>query len=176
MAVEPDAVRRGSVVLVRVRADKARPAVVFRSDLLAELPYATVLPITSELRADASMRVDIEASPETGLRVASQVMVDWPQTIRLTEMGQVVGRVDMEAMRAVTAPVGHRAGHRRHGQTSPPHLIVRHPAGKPASHRRLEFLCHPKRHLLAGGDLYRSTRGRVAAHPRAVFDFKDGRP
>jgi hypothetical protein len=46
-----------------------------------------VLTITSELRADASMRVDIEASPETGLRVASQVMVDWPQTIRLTEMG-----------------------------------------------------------------------------------------
>ncbi len=29
-------------------------------------------------------------------------MVDWPQTIRLTEMGQVIGRVDMEAMRAVT--------------------------------------------------------------------------
>jgi mRNA interferase MazF len=102
VAVEPDAIRRGSVVLVRVRGDKARPAVVVRSDLLAELPYATVLPITSELRADASMRLDIEASPETGLRVASQVMVDWPQTIRLTEMGQVIGRVDMEAMRAVT--------------------------------------------------------------------------
>jgi hypothetical protein len=36
------------------------------------------------------------------LRVASQVMVDWPQTIRLTEMGQVIEEVDMEAMRAVT--------------------------------------------------------------------------
>lgn len=102
MAVEPDAIRRGSVVLVRVRGDKARPAVVVRSDLLAALPYATVLPITSELRADASMRVDIEASPETGLRVASQAMVDWPQTIRLTEMGQVIGRADMETMRSVT--------------------------------------------------------------------------
>jgi hypothetical protein len=29
-------------------------------------------------------------------------MVDWPQTIRVTEMGQVIGGVDTEAMRAVT--------------------------------------------------------------------------
>lgn len=89
-------------MLVRVHGDKARPAVVVRSDLLAELPYATVLPITSELRTNASMRLDVAASPDTGLRVASQVMVDWPQTVRLTDMGQVVGRLDMEAMRAVT--------------------------------------------------------------------------
>ena len=102
MAVEPDAIRRGAVVLVRVHGDKARPAVVVRSDLLAELPYATVLPITSELRADASMRLDIEAGPETGLRVASQVMADWPQTVRLTDMGEVIGRAGMETMRAVT--------------------------------------------------------------------------
>jgi mRNA interferase MazF len=102
VAVEPDAIRRGSVVLVRVHGDKARPAVVVRSDLLAELPYATVLPITSELRADASLRLDIDAGPDTGLRVTSQVMVDRPQTVRLTDMGQVIGRVDMEAMRAVT--------------------------------------------------------------------------
>ena len=102
MAVEPDAIRRGCVVLVRVHGDKARPAVVVRSDLLAELPYATVLPITSELRADASLRLAIEASPETGLRVTSQVMADWPQTIRLSDMGQVIGRVDMETMRGIT--------------------------------------------------------------------------
>jgi mRNA interferase MazF len=89
---------------LRVRGDKARPAVVVRSDLLAELPYATVLPITSELRTDANMRVDIEASPATGLRVALQVM-DWPQTIRLTEMGQVIGRMDMEAIRKPTPEI-----------------------------------------------------------------------
>jgi len=102
VAVELEAIRRGSVVLVRVHGDKARPAVVVRSDLLAELPYATVLPITSELRANASMRLDVAASPDTGLRVSSQVMVDWPQTVRLTDMGEVVGRLDMETMRAVT--------------------------------------------------------------------------
>ena len=102
MAVAPDAVRRGTVVLVRLPRDKARPAVVVRSDLLAELSYATVLPITTELRVDATMRIDIEPGQESGLRAASQVMVDWPQTIRLSEMGQAIGRLDETTMRAIT--------------------------------------------------------------------------
>jgi hypothetical protein len=38
MAVEPGAVRRDTVVLVRLPRDKARSAVVVRADLLAELP------------------------------------------------------------------------------------------------------------------------------------------
>jgi mRNA interferase MazF len=90
------------VILVRIRGDKARPAVVARSDLLATLPYATVLPISSDLRTNASLRVDIAATPENGLRVASQVMTDWPQTVRLDEVGQVIGQVDAETMRLVT--------------------------------------------------------------------------
>jgi mRNA-degrading endonuclease toxin of MazEF toxin-antitoxin module len=42
MAVEPGRLRRGMVVLIRLPGDKARPAVVLRSDALARLPYATV--------------------------------------------------------------------------------------------------------------------------------------
>jgi mRNA-degrading endonuclease toxin of MazEF toxin-antitoxin module len=57
MALDPGAVRRGTVVLVRLPRDKARPAVVVRSDLLRELSYATVLPITTELRVGISMRI-----------------------------------------------------------------------------------------------------------------------
>ena len=66
------------MVVVRLSRDKARPAVVVRSNLLSELSHATVLPITTELRANVSMRIDIEPGPENGLREASQVMVDWP--------------------------------------------------------------------------------------------------
>jgi mRNA interferase MazF len=102
MAVEAAAVRRGTVVLVRLLRDKARPAVVVRSDLLSELSYATVLPITSELRADVSMRIDIEPSPQNGLHAASQVMVDWPQTVRFSDMGQAIGSLDVATMRAIT--------------------------------------------------------------------------
>ena len=102
MAIDPGAVRRGTVILVRLPRDKARPAVVVRSDLLAELSYATVLPITTELRPDVSMRIDVAPTKETGLRLASQVMVDWPQTVRLSEMGEVIGSLDPATMQAIT--------------------------------------------------------------------------
>ena len=102
MALDPEAVRRGTVVILRLPRDKARPAVVVRSDLLSALSYATVLPITTDLRADISLRIDVEPNEENGLRAPSQVMVDWPQTIRFSDMGQAIGHLDMETMRSVT--------------------------------------------------------------------------
>ena len=102
MAVDPAAVRRGSVVTVRLPNDNARPAVVVRSDLLSELSYATVLPITSELRADIGLRIDIQPNESNGLRTPSQVMPDWPQTMRLSEIGQIIGTIDRATMQRVT--------------------------------------------------------------------------
>jgi mRNA interferase MazF len=102
MALDPGAVRRGVVVLIRLPRDKARPAVVVRSDLLAELSYATALPITSELRAGISLRIDVAPTPENGLRAASQVMVDWPQTVRFSDMGEAIGQLDAATMRVIT--------------------------------------------------------------------------
>lgn len=52
MALEPEQIRRGAVVLVRLLDDKSRPAVVVRADILAALPYATILPLTTELRPE----------------------------------------------------------------------------------------------------------------------------
>ena len=102
MALDPASVRRGAVVVIRLAGDKARPAVVVRSDLLSELSYATVLPITSDLRPGIGMRIDVQPNEDNGLRVPSQVMADWPQTIRLDDMGQTIGHLDRETMRAVT--------------------------------------------------------------------------
>ena len=102
MELTPDAVRRGAVVLVRLPRDKARPAVVVRSDLLSGLPYATVLPITTDLRVGVSLRIDLEPSATNGLRVPCQVIVDWPQTVRFSDMGAIIGRLDPAAMRAIT--------------------------------------------------------------------------
>ena len=102
MALASCAVRRGTVVLVRLPRDKARPAVVVRSNLLAELSYATILPITSELQEGVSLRIDVEPNAENGLRAASQVMVDWPQTVRFTDMGGAIGHLDTTTMRAIT--------------------------------------------------------------------------
>ena len=105
MALDPEAVHRGAVVLVRLPRDKARPAVVLRSDLLSELPYATVLPITTEIRAGFSLRIDLVPSQENGLRAVSQVMTDWPQTVRFTDMGDVIGRIDVATLGAITRQV-----------------------------------------------------------------------
>jgi mRNA interferase MazF len=119
MALDPGDVRRGTVVLVRLPRDKARPSVVVRSDLLAELSYATVLPITTELRLRFSMRIDIDPRPENGLRVASQVMVDWPQTVRISEIGAAIGRLDATIMQTITRQmaivlgIGHSASRAR---------------------------------------------------------------
>jgi mRNA interferase MazF len=102
MALNPGFARRGVVVPIRLPRGKARPAVVVRSDLLAELSYATVLPITSELRAGISLRIDVAPTVENGLRAASQVMVDWPRTVRFSDMGEVIGELDAATMRVVT--------------------------------------------------------------------------
>jgi mRNA interferase MazF len=102
MALAPEAICRGAVVLVRLPRDKARPAVVVRSDLLAELSYATVLPITTDLRAGFSLRIDLAPNQGNGLRAASQVMVDWPQTVRFSDMGEVIGRLNRATMQAIT--------------------------------------------------------------------------
>jgi len=102
MALAPGDIRRGTVVLVRLPRDKARPAVVVRSNLLVALSYATVLPITTELRPSVSLRIDIQPTEGNGLRAPSQVMVDWPQTVRFSDMGAAIGSLDAAAMRAIT--------------------------------------------------------------------------
>ncbi len=127
MALTPDVVRRGVVVLVRLPHDKARPAVVVRSDLLSELSYATVLPITTDMRAGFSLRIDLAPTQANGLRAASQVMVDWPQTVRFSDMGQAIGRLDVATMGAITRQMEVVLGI---GSGSRPRRAAAVPAGK----------------------------------------------
>jgi mRNA interferase MazF len=96
---------------------------VVRSDLLAELSYATVLPITSELRPGISLRIDVTPTAANGLRAESQVMVDWPRTVRFSDMGAAIGQLDAATMRLVTRQMAvvlgiGVGGRRRAGATS----------------------------------------------------------
>jgi mRNA interferase MazF len=102
MALPAGDIRRGTVVLIRLPRDKARPAVVVRSNLLAALSYATVLPITTDLRPNVSLRIDVTPSEGNGLRAPSQVMVDWPQTVRSSDMGAAIGSLEAATMRTIT--------------------------------------------------------------------------
>jgi mRNA interferase MazF len=102
MALAPEQIRRGAVVLVRLPNDKSRPAVVMRADISAGLPYATILPLTTELRQDVDLRITVQPTEQNGLRETSQIMVDWPQSVRAKTMGAVIGQLDDATMRVST--------------------------------------------------------------------------
>ena len=86
---------RGDVVIVAAPGDfgKPRPAVIVRSNAIPEGHASLVIcPMTSEL-VEADFRITIEAGPETGLRVRSQVMADKPVAVRRERIGQQIGQI-----------------------------------------------------------------------------------
>ncbi len=97
---------------------KPRPALIIQSDLFAESPSVTLLPITSEIRDAPLYRVSLRPTPENGLRPTpenglrptpenglrrpSQVMVDKAHTVARDKIGSVIGHLDDDSMVAVT--------------------------------------------------------------------------
>jgi mRNA interferase MazF len=59
--------------------------------------------MTSEVVDAPAFRIDIDPSPENGLRARSQVMVDKPTTIRRERVGRQIGHVDAEDMTRLSA-------------------------------------------------------------------------
>lgn len=96
--------KRGDVVTVALSGDfgKPRPAVVVQSDLFAEHPSVTLLPVTSELRELPLFRIPIEANETNGLTRNSEVMVDKIQTVSRAKIGARIGSLPDGEMLAVT--------------------------------------------------------------------------
>ena len=86
---------RGDVVVVSLPGDygKPRPALVIQSDLFAEHPSVTVLPMTNHLVEAPLLRIGI--GPESGLERVSQIQIDKAQTPRRER------RVDKATLAAV---------------------------------------------------------------------------
>lgn len=95
--------RRGDLVTVALQGayGKPLPALVIQSDLFDEHPSVTLLPVTSELRATPLFRVAVDPSPDNGLHVPSQVMVDKAQSVPRDKVGAVIGHLDAETLLAV---------------------------------------------------------------------------
>ena len=70
--------RRGDIVTVAAAGDygKPRPAVVVQSDLLTDADSIILFPLTTAHRDAPGFRLTVDATPETGLRQKSQVMVE----------------------------------------------------------------------------------------------------
>ncbi|KAB2962072.1 MAG: type II toxin-antitoxin system PemK/MazF family toxin [Thermoanaerobaculia bacterium] len=96
--------KRGDVVTLALSGDfgKPRPAVVVQSDLFAEHPSVTLLPVTSELRELPLFRIPIEANETNGLARNSEVMVDKIQTVSRAKIGARIGSLPDGEMLAVT--------------------------------------------------------------------------
>jgi mRNA interferase MazF len=98
-------VTRGDLVTIALSGDygKPRPALVVQADAFDALASVTVLRLTSELHDWPLFRMTVEAVRGTGLQTRSQVMIDKAATVPRSRIGQRIGRLDGDTMRAVTA-------------------------------------------------------------------------
>lgn len=96
--------RRGDIVLIALPGayGKPRPALVIQSDLFDDHPSVTVLPITSDLREAPLFRIGLEPTPENGLRLPSEIMVDKTHTVPRDKIGAPIGRASDADMLRVT--------------------------------------------------------------------------
>lgn len=85
---------RGDLVVVSPPGDygKPRPALVIQSNLFAEHPSVTVLPLTSHLVDAPLLRIGMGSS--AGIDRESQVQVDKPHTVRRDRIRGIIGRAD----------------------------------------------------------------------------------
>jgi mRNA interferase MazF len=82
-------------------AQKPRPALIVQDDLFAESESITLLPLTSHLTDAPLLRLTVDPGELTGLERVSQIMVDKLTTVRRTNVGVRIGRIDSETMVAV---------------------------------------------------------------------------
>ena len=92
--------RRGDVVVVAVPGDygKPRPAVVVQTDAFPPAHASVVLCQMTSVLVDVSFRVTIEAHPNNGLQLTSQIMADKPITLRREKVGHRIGSLDAAEM------------------------------------------------------------------------------
>ena len=89
--------RRGDVVIVALPGDlgKPRPAVIVQVDVLNDhLRTVLLCPISSFSSNPSFFRVAVEPTPENGLKLPSEIMVEKLQAANKSKIGQVVGRLD----------------------------------------------------------------------------------
>lgn len=96
---------RGAVVIVSARGaytGKPRPAVVVQADVFNPTHASvTICPITTACIDAPLFRVNVPSGERTGLKSASQVMVDKIVSVPRTSIVREVGRCDEAATNAV---------------------------------------------------------------------------
>ena len=96
--------KRGDLVPVAISGDfgKPRPALLIQSDQFDGTATVTVLLLSGTVVDAPLIRLDVEPSPENGLRKRSQIMVDKAMTVKRDKVGEPFGRLDDGIMVTVT--------------------------------------------------------------------------
>ena len=94
---------RADLVTIAVSGEygKPRPALVIQNDAFELHSSVVVLPLTSELHDAPLFRVLVSPGHKTGLRIASQIMVDKPTTVPRAKIGARIGKLDAPTMKKV---------------------------------------------------------------------------
>lgn len=97
--------KRGAIVVVAARGPytgKPRPAVVVQSDLFNPTHASvTVCPVTSDIVDAPLFRLTLPPGPRTGLRQASQVMIDKIVSVPRSSITEEIGECDGRELDAV---------------------------------------------------------------------------
>ncbi len=89
--------KRGDIVLVAVRGDygKPRPAIVIQTHLLPPTDSTLLCLLTSDDDELAlGRRLAVAPTPENGLKLPSQIMVEKIVAVRRDRCGQIIGRLE----------------------------------------------------------------------------------
>lgn len=94
---------RGDIVTVAISGDfgKPRPALVVQSDGFDATSTVVVLFMTSHVIDAPLLRFSIQPSATNGLRVETQVMVDKVMSVKRGRVGDVIGRLDDDAITSI---------------------------------------------------------------------------
>ena len=96
--------KRGDVVTVSLPGDygKPRPAVIVQIDVLNDLRTIMLCPITSFSSSPNFFRVAVEPTPENGLKLPSEIMVEKLNSANRSKIGSVIGRLNDVDMRRLS--------------------------------------------------------------------------
>lgn len=88
--------KRGDLVTIVSSGDygKPRPGLIIQSDLFDTHGSVTVAPLTTTCLDAPMLRIDVPPGVTTGLRLASQVMLDKLTTVPRHKIGGRIGAID----------------------------------------------------------------------------------
>jgi mRNA interferase MazF len=100
-----EGMRRGDIVAAAFSGDygKPRPVLIVQDNAFRGLESFTILPLTTDLKDSALIRLTITPTRANGLRMTSQIMIDKTATLALGCIGQHIGHAETETMLRVDA-------------------------------------------------------------------------